>query len=109
MAAQVFPKLNKRVSPLKTWKTAKDEQISSNSKMKMKRAKLTLTERRVMGRGRRHWSGSRGHHVMLHPRHDALDMIEGLGGLALSFSAVKGRPKAVASGAGERMAVWVPV
>jgi hypothetical protein len=75
----------------------------------MKRAKLTLSERRVMGRGRRHWSGSRGHHVTLHPRHDTLDSIEGLEGLALSLSAVKGRPKAIALGAGEWMAVWVPI
>jgi hypothetical protein len=62
-----------------------------------------------MGRGRRHWSGSRGHHVMLHPRHDALDLIEGLGGLALSLSAVEGRPKAGASGAGEWTAVRAPI
>jgi hypothetical protein len=77
--------------------------------MKMKRVKLTLTERRVMGRRRRHWSRSRGHHVTLHPRHDALDSFEGLGGLALSLSAVEGRLKAGASGAGEWTAVRVPI
>jgi hypothetical protein len=78
-------------------------------KMKMKRVKLTQIERRVMGRGRRRWSGSRGYHVTLHPRHDALDSFEGLRGLALSLSAVEGRPKAGASGAGARTAVQVPI
>jgi hypothetical protein len=68
---------------------------------RVKRVKLTLTKQRVMGRRRRHWSGSQGHHVMLDPRHVARDSIEGLGGLALSLLAIEGRPKAVASGAGE--------
>jgi hypothetical protein len=77
--------------------------------MKMKRVKLTRIELRVMGRGRRHWSGSRGHHVTLHPCHDALNSIEGLGGLALFLSAVKGCPKAGALGAGVRTAVRVPL
>jgi hypothetical protein len=75
----------------------------------MKLVKLTRIERRVMGRGRRHWNGSRGHHVTLHPRHDALDLIKGLRGLALSLSAVEGRPKAGASGAGVRTTVRVPI
>jgi hypothetical protein len=78
-------------------------------KMKMKRVKLTWIEGRVMGRGRRHWSRNRGHHVTLHPRHDALDSIEGLRGLALSLLAVDGRPKAGASGAGVWTAVRVPI
>jgi hypothetical protein len=62
-----------------------------------------------MGRGRRRWRRSRGRKVTLHPRHDALDSIDGARGMALSLSAVEGSPKAVAPGVGAWTAVRVPI
>jgi hypothetical protein len=47
--------------------------------------------------------------VTLHPRHDALDSFEGVRGLALSLSAVEGRPKAITPGVGAWTAVRFPI
>jgi hypothetical protein len=62
-----------------------------------------------MLRRRRHGSGRRSLQVALHPRHNALDAKKGWCGLALSLSALKGRPKAIASDVGVGLAVQPPV
>jgi hypothetical protein len=71
--------------------------------------KLTRIERRRLGRGRCRWRRSRGREVLFHPRHDALDTIKGVRGLALPLSTIVGRPKCGASDVGAWTDVWVPI